>query len=140
MILAAIAGSDGWGGSTAEMKLTADQVREIRALLSAEGVSRAEIAHHFGVSERTIAGIARRETWQQVDGPKLPAGGPRTNTGFWGVTANHARTRFNAWIRHGGRTRHLGVFRHAVNAARAYDAKARQLGLPPEKLNFPEES
>src|SRR5688572_16793582 len=104
------------------MKLTADQVRQIRGLLAEEGVSRAEIAHHFGVCERTIAAIARREIWRQVEGTGLTEDGPRTNTGLWGVTADHARTRFKAWIRHGGRTYHLGVFRHAVHAARTYDA------------------
>lgn len=44
-------------------KLTAEQVREIRAGLAA-GSSRRALAFRFGVARRTIAGIALGESWK----------------------------------------------------------------------------
>ena len=88
---------------------------------------------------RTIKQIATHSTWKHVSGPKLgPSWGPRTNTGYWGVTANGAGNRFTVSLYHDGRKYAFGWFKDVVEAARAYDAKACELGLPPDRLNFPD--
>lgn len=121
-------------------KLTEEQVIEIRRLLAEGSASQSEIGRRYGVTHSTINEIALRVTWKHVDGP-APRHHvrPRSNTGFWGITANGAGNRFMANILENGKLRCLGIFRDPVEAAKVRDARARKLGYPPEKLNFPDD-
>ena len=81
----------------------------------------------------------------------FPHGKPRTEplpsfvrnakTGFFGVreqrTGRAVRYSASVWFK--GAYYGRGIFLTKEDAARAYDAKARKLGLPPERLNFPHE-
>lgn len=53
------------GESAGGAKLTADQVREIRALAE-HGVVQREIAARFGVSDRAVGKIVHRQTWAHI--------------------------------------------------------------------------
>ena len=50
-----------------------------------------------------------------------------------------AGNRFWVYLTHQGRQISLGYTTCAIESARRYDAVARELGFPPEKLNFPDE-
>ena len=102
-------------------------------------VSRRAIAQQYGVSPQTIINIATRHTFRHVGGPDPAPRGPRSRSGYWGVTMNGIGNRFFVNLQHEGRIYSLGTYRDAESAARAYDAKARELGFPPERLNFPDE-
>jgi hypothetical protein len=122
-------------------RLGAEDVVTIRESLATGTAAPDELASQYRVSPRTIKQIATHDTWKHVRGPKLaPNWGPRTNSGYWGVTANGAGNRFTVSLYHDGRKYAFGWFKDVVEAARAYDAKARELGLPPERLNFPDEA
>jgi hypothetical protein len=60
-------------------------------------------------------------------------------SGYKGVHWDKARQRWSASIKHDGRSIHLGRFTDKEAAARAYDAKARELGGEFARLNFPGE-
>jgi hypothetical protein len=63
---------------------------------------------------------------------------PLGSDGFRGVVMDTQRGRYKAHIRdEAGRMRSLGIHATAEEAARAYDARARQLGRPAAQLNFP---
>jgi hypothetical protein len=63
-----------------------------------------------------------------------------TNTsGYKGVYLVRGRNVWHARIRDHGRQIHLGYFVDPVEAARAYDAKAREIAGEFARLNFPEE-
>jgi hypothetical protein len=122
-------------------RLGADDVLTIRESLAAGAAVPDDLAVQYHVTPRTIKQIATHDTWKHVHGPKLASNGrPRTNTGYWGVTANGARNRFSVSLYYDGRKYAFGWFKDVGEAARAYDAKARELGLPPERLNFPDEA
>jgi hypothetical protein len=126
-------GSNPWGG------LTGHQMA-IRESLAAGAAVPDDLARQYRVTPRTIKQIATHDTWKHVQGPKLASNWrPRTNTGYWGVTANGAGNRFSVSLYHDGRKYAFGWFKDVDEAARAYDAKARELRLPPERLNFPDE-
>jgi hypothetical protein len=59
-------------------------------------------------------------------------------SGFHGVGYYRRTNKWRAIIKHKGKTEHLGYFDDPKEAARAYDAKARELGRPEHKLNFPQ--
>jgi hypothetical protein len=63
---------------------------------------------------------------------------PLAVSGFRGVTAKGER--FQAMIRVARSTVYLGAFATAGDAARAYDCRARELGWPAARLNFPHET
>lgn len=123
-------------------KLTAAQVAEIRAALATGTFSGKELAQRYCVSDSTISTIAHRTTWKDVPGPSAVRhfGPPRTNTGYFGVSGNGAMNRFVVAIRENGTPRTLGVFRDPIEAAKCYDARARALGYPRERLNFPDDA
>lgn len=56
---------------------------------------------------------------------------------FRGVTWNKHVGKWQAAVKHLGRCLHLGVFTDPADAARAYDAKARDLWGAFARLNFP---
>ena len=56
---------DGVGSRNNNVKLTEDQVREIRAA-SARGVSRNTLARQYGVSKPMIKNIALRRNWKHL--------------------------------------------------------------------------
>jgi hypothetical protein len=60
-------------------------------------------------------------------------------TGYKGVRYRSDKRRWVANIGYRGATYHLGLFRDAEAAARAYDAKARELHGDHARLNFPDE-
>lgn len=55
---------------------------------------------------------------------------------YLGVSWKKSHQRFTAQIRLGKKNHYLGLFEDAKEAAKAYDAKAVELGFPPERLNF----
>lgn len=59
----------------------------------------------------------------------------RSASGFKGVYFDAARGNYAAHIKFNRRMRHLGRFATDVEAARAYNAAARELGWPEEGLN-----
>ena len=59
---------------------------------------------------------------------------------FKGVSLYRRTSRWRAQIRHSGHSRHLGLFDTPEDAARAYDAAARQLFGEFARPNFPEVS
>jgi hypothetical protein len=120
-------------------KLAEAQVREIREFLAAGTVTQVELGERFGVTKQAINQIALGINWKAIGGPPAPPR-PRTNTGYWGVTANGAGNRFTVTLHYDGVIYRLGTYRDAETAARAFDAKARELGFPPERLNFPDEA
>jgi hypothetical protein len=129
----------GTAGHSLASRLGADDVLLIRESLATGTAVPDELARQYRVTPRTIRQIATHDTWKHVRGPKLtPNWGPRTNTGYWGVTANGAGNRFSVSLYHDGRKYAFGWYKDVVEAARAYDAKARELGLPPQRLNFPD--
>jgi hypothetical protein len=121
-------------------RLTAAEVVAMREALGAETTTIADLAARHTVSRSTIANIATGKSWKDIGGPRQAGHtGPRSSTGYWGVTANGAGNRFSVVIRVNGRQVSLGVFKDVAEAARRYDAVARELGFPPERLNFPDE-
>jgi hypothetical protein len=132
-------------------KLTAEQIVAIRKEIAANHHSKREVADRYGVSTNYVYSIVRGAVrknaggpittgWRKRDRAGKPHRTPRTNTGYWGVTANGFGNRFDAWVRHNGRQISVGRFLDPVTAAKAYDAKARELGLPRERLNFPDDA
>lgn len=70
---------------------------------------------------------------------KANSGRYRNNaSGFKGVYWRRSHQQWEAQITHQGRRYHLGYFRSPEDAARAYDAKARQLHGAFASCNFPE--
>lgn len=63
----------------------------------------------------------------------------RNTTGFKGVYQNKTTGKCSAQIQLNRKPAHLGTFNTAVEVARAYDRKARELFGPFARLNFPED-
>jgi hypothetical protein len=63
----------------------------------------------------------------------------RGKSKYKGVRYEKRTKRWVAEITHRGRKYHLGSFKNEVEAAKAYDRKARQLFGPYARLNFPED-
>lgn len=61
-----------------------------------------------------------------------------STSGFKGVTRRRSDGRWQAQIQANKKHRHLGYFDAAEDAARAYDAAARELHGEYARLNFPE--
>lgn len=57
---------------------------------------------------------------------------------YFGVLWYKPKNKWNAYIWSGGKRKHLGYFEKEIDAARARDAAAIELGLPVYKLNFTE--
>jgi hypothetical protein len=124
----------------ADHPLTDAQVVAIREAMAAGTPGPRALARQYGVSRQTIHNLARHTTRKAAGGPVYqPSAGPRTNTGYWGVTANGAGNRFAVALTHNHRRYTFGTCRSALESVRLYDAKARELGVPPAKLNFPDD-
>ena len=132
-------------------KLTAEQVGVIREELAANHHSKRAVAERYGVSTNYVYSIVRGQVrknaggpittgWRKQERPARIPSRPTSNTGYWGVTANGFGNRFDVCVRHKGRQHWVGRFRDPITAAKAHDAKARELGLPRERLNFPEDA
>ena len=119
-------------------KLAPHQVLEIRDLL-AEGTTQAEIARQYGVSRQVIHLVAQHKTWRNLDGEAAATAKSGERARYHGVIPVDRQRVYVASVQHDGRRHHLGTFSDPETAARAHDAKARELGMPPERLNFPEE-
>jgi hypothetical protein len=120
-------------------KLTAEQVVEIRAAVAAGTISHTALADWYGISRAYIDTLARGDARLAAGGQMQRRTRPRSNTGYFGVCANGAGNRFVVTIRENGKQKSIGYLKDPIEAARLYDARARELGFPPEKLNFPEE-
>jgi len=64
----------------------------------------------------------------------------RGATPYKGVFYDKKRDKYYAKIKFEGRNRYLGVFDDPVEAAKAYDRKARELHGPYARLNFPDDT
>jgi hypothetical protein len=62
-----------------------------------------------------------------------------STSGFKGVTWNKRYGKWQAQIGHNGKNKHIGLFVNLEEAARAYDAKARELFGEFARTNFPQE-
>lgn len=60
-----------------------------------------------------------------------------TSSEFRGVCWHKATGKWLAQIQHNCHRLHIGLFDDEVEAARAFDTKARELGWPESGLNFP---
>lgn len=60
-----------------------------------------------------------------------------SKTGFKGVTRHSDLQKFQANIHRGGKQTYIGLFTTAEEAARSWDAKAREFGYAESALNFP---
>lgn len=118
---------------TRRLKTTHAQIIEIWRLIAETDLTSQEIADRVGVGVRSVNRLVRLD--RMPDPPRS-----RSNTGYWGVSSNGARNRFDVTLYHDGKHYRLGVYRDMDDAARAYDAKGRELGFPPERLNFPDHS
>eukprot|EP01047_Picozoa_sp_COSAG01_P046408 COSAG01_NODE_4355_length_5108_cov_4.680176_1_plen_270_part_00 len=76
-------------------------------------------------------------TLQRTDG--TTRGASTGTSAYRGVTWLKRTGKWRAEIRHQGRGQHLGSFNDEGDAARAYDARARQLHGASARLNFPGE-
>ena len=97
---------------------------------SGGGLTIAKESDGFAIVSGTQGGGAR--------GTKRRAG----KSGFRGVALHNKSGRYRARITStagDGRQRALGYFSTAEEAAKAWDAAARQIGFAPELLNFPDE-
>ena len=112
--------------------ITQFQIDEVWRLIADTDLTNKQIAERLDVNVNAVYRTVRRGNIAEP--PRS-----RSNTGYWGVTANGARNRFYAALTYRGRRYILGIHRDPESAARAYDAKGRELGFPPERLNFPEE-
>jgi hypothetical protein len=66
--------------------------------------------------------------------------GPNNQSGFKGVSFNQASGKFKAYIKHHGKLHYLGLFPTAIEAARIYNEKARELrGSLAFQNNIPED-
>jgi hypothetical protein len=63
----------------------------------------------------------------------------RGTSKFKGVCWSRRDKKWESKIKFRGKTIHLGLFVSEVEAAKAYDSKARELGWPEYGLNFPSE-
>lgn len=62
---------------------------------------------------------------------------PGTSSKFRGVTWHRSASAWQAKISAEGSSFYLGLFKEEIDAARAYDVKAKELGFFKEALNFP---
>ena len=120
-------------------KRTAEQVIEIRAAVAAGTISSTALAAWYGISRAYVYTLARGDARLDTGGPVQRRTGSHSNTGYFGVSANGAGNRFVVTIRENDRQKAIGYVRDPIEGARIYDARARELGFPPEKLNFPDE-
>lgn len=120
------------------MVLTDEQVVAIRTAVAAGDCDRTALAAQFDISLSHLSHVVRGSVRAEAGGPITRRSGPQTNTGYWGVSANSMRTRFVVTIREDGTQKSIGYVRDPIAGARLYDARARELGFPPEKLNFPD--
>ena len=95
--------------------------------LAAQGVSGRQIAERVGAS-RNVTYAYLKANWPGRRAPRST---------YRGVTWHTRSSSWNARIHIDGKKVHLGSFADELDAARAYDARARKLGRP---LNFPDEA
>ena len=107
-----------------------------------------EAARAYDAKARELGVQPERLNFPDESLPAPPASHtflPNGRTGFFGVDVqwSSAKTmtgRFVAIVRFKGGLHHCGTHATAEAAARAYDARARELGMPANRLNFPDES
>lgn len=100
--------------------------------------------HHFiagfkRVDHKNRRGLDNRKSNLRKATPaqNLANTGPR-HDGFKGVTFHKQLGKYQAFLKHGGDNYYLGVFASPELAARAYDAKAKEIHGEFAYLNFPE--
>ena len=121
------------------------------------GRSRTELLHRVILARVLGRELKRSEHVDHIDGD--PLNNHRTNlrlatraenarnrgkntnnsSGYKGVRLRKGTQRWQARIKAGGKERHLGYFDTREEAARAYDAAARELHGAFARLNFPDE-
>lgn len=89
-----------------------------------------------GLNNRRSTNLRLAKRWQNGVNSKHRS---HNTSGFRGVSAHGQCDRWAATIRAEGRGHHLGLFRTAEEAARAYDVAALRLHGEFARLNFPDE-
>lgn len=127
------------GSKNHASKLSDDDVRAVVASSETYGV----LSERYGVSQAMISQIKRGCRWSHVTGLKPTTKAQlRNKSGYTGVRWREREKRWCAAIgkKVNGvyKSRHLGSFKAAEDAARAYDAAAIEIHGPSARLNFPD--
>lgn len=96
------------------------------------------VDHHNGIPLDNTLSNLRLATHQQNTQNRRANRNSRSK--FKGVKWQEKNKKWRAVLRHNGTDYSLGMFRNEEDAARAYDAKAKELHKEFARLNFPEET
>lgn len=132
------------GETHGRRKLQTKDIPEIERLYYVAKLTDVEIAKRFEVTRSTISNIVHGRIWKHV--PRLYLGterprSPQTRPGkysYKGVYFHKCQQKFNVRISANNKRFDLGYYDSAEEAARAYDAKAKELFGEFAYLNFPE--
>jgi hypothetical protein len=116
--------------------LKEEQVAEILRL-SAEGRSTSWIVRRYGVAYTTICDIIHGRSWAHVPGPRKPPAPPPSSS-FRGVVYSKTHDKWFARLWLDGKTKHLGIFKTEIEAARCVNAHVVKLGLNRALNEIPE--
>lgn len=122
-------------------KLNPEIVRDMRSRYAEGDVSTRQLASEYGVDRRAIVFALKGQTWTHVKGgefaslPEVRAG----KSGYRGVSVRRDG-KWRSRIHINNREINLGAFATAEEAARAYDAAARELLGECAWQNFPKEA
>ncbi len=130
-----------WGPGTGLWRATIRANDETRYLGEFHTQKEAALAYnaaakkYFGEFARfnKIPGVTAKDI------AKEPCLKPRARSGYRGVSWNDHAQEYYVLIEHKKKSHYVGRFEDPIDAARAYDAKAVELGVPRWRLNFPEE-
>lgn len=125
------------GSSNPGARLSDEQVLTIRER-AANGESQTALSQEYGVARTLIGMIARGQAWQHLEGARTPVAAAWSNTGYRGVSWDARRQEYQVYINYRCKRYPLGYVDDPVEGAKRYDAKARELGVPSKRLNFPD--
>ncbi len=120
-----------------------DDVLYIRTSIAERTITPNELADLFDVNRYVIRQVCTGHTYKNYPGPivdRLPSthrSGARSKNKYRGVSKHRGRFRAQIWTGgRGGKSISIGCFDTAIEAARAYDEKAREIFGAFASLNF----